>query len=117
MTTTIAAVSGVEEEESGLASGLINTSQQVGGALGLAILSTIATSHTEGLVESGHGLKPALTDGFQIAFLGGAAFAARRHRPDPGPDQEQRQPRPRRNRQTEADAARRIRITDRFSRI
>jgi EmrB/QacA subfamily drug resistance transporter len=76
VTTTIAAVSGVEEEESGLASGLINTSQQVGGALGLAILSTIATSHTEGLVESGHGLKPALTDGFQIAFLGGAAFAA-----------------------------------------
>jgi MFS family permease len=76
VTTTIAAVSGVEEGESGLASGLINTSQQVGGALGLAILSTIATSHTEGLVESGHGLKPALTDGFQIAFLGGAAFAA-----------------------------------------
>jgi EmrB/QacA subfamily drug resistance transporter len=76
VTTTIAAVSGVEEEESGLASGLINTSQQVGGALGLAILSTIATSHSEGLVESGDGLKPALTDGFQIAFLGGAAFAA-----------------------------------------
>jgi len=76
VTTTIAAVSGVEEEESGLASGLINTSQQVGGALGLAILSTIATSHTEGLVESGDGLKPALTDGFQIAFLGGAGFAA-----------------------------------------
>jgi EmrB/QacA subfamily drug resistance transporter len=76
VTTTIAAVSGVEEKESGLASGLINTSQQVGGALGLAILSTLATSHTEGLIESGHGLKPALTDGFQIAFLGGAAFAA-----------------------------------------
>jgi EmrB/QacA subfamily drug resistance transporter len=76
VTTTIAAVSGVEEGESGLASGLINTSQQIGGALGLAILSTIATSHTEGLLESGDGLKPALTDGFQIAFLGGAAFAA-----------------------------------------
>jgi EmrB/QacA subfamily drug resistance transporter len=76
VTTTIAAVSGVEEEESGLASGLINTSQQVGGALGLAILSTFATSHTEGLIESGHGLKPALTEGFRIAFLGGAAFAA-----------------------------------------
>jgi hypothetical protein len=55
---------------------LINTSQQIGGALGLAILSTIATSHTESLVESGNGLKDALTEGFQIAFLGGAAFAA-----------------------------------------
>jgi EmrB/QacA subfamily drug resistance transporter len=76
VTTTIAAVSGVKEEDSGLASGLINTSQQVGGALGLAILSTIATTHTESLVESGHGLKDALTDGFQVAFLGGAAFAA-----------------------------------------
>ncbi len=77
VTTTIAAVSGVEESEAGLASGLINTSQQVGGALGLAVLSTIATSHTKSLLESG-GTSPlgALTDGFQVAFLGGAAIAA-----------------------------------------
>jgi EmrB/QacA subfamily drug resistance transporter len=76
VTTTIAAVSGVGEEESGLASGLINTSQQVGGALGLAVLSSLATTHTKDLLGSGSGLKHALTDGFQIAFLGGAAIAA-----------------------------------------
>jgi len=75
VTTTIAAVSGVKEEESGLASGLINTSQQVGGALGLAVLSSLATSHTKDPLGSGSGLKHALTDGFQAAFLGGAAIA------------------------------------------
>jgi len=77
VTTTIAAVSGVEESEAGLASGLINTSQQVGGALGLAVLSTIATSRALDLTPAGG--QPdaaALTDGFQTAFLGGAAFAA-----------------------------------------
>jgi EmrB/QacA subfamily drug resistance transporter len=77
VTTTIAAVSGVEEKESGLASGLINTSQQIGGALGLAVLSSIATSHTADFLANGEGgVKAGLTDGFQIAFLGGAAIAA-----------------------------------------
>jgi len=76
VTTTIAAVSGVEEDQSGLASGLINTSQQVGGALGLAVLSSVATSRTAHVMASGESsLANGLTEGFQAAFLGGAALA------------------------------------------
>jgi EmrB/QacA subfamily drug resistance transporter len=76
VTTTIAAVSGVNEREQGLASGLINTSQQIGGALGLAVLSTIATTSTHNALVTGSSVPHALTDGFQTAFLGGAAIAA-----------------------------------------
>ncbi len=77
VTTTIAAVSGIREQEQGLASGLINTSQQIGGALGLAVLSTIATSRIHHVMAGG-GVNPqhALTAGFQSAFLGGAVIAA-----------------------------------------
>jgi EmrB/QacA subfamily drug resistance transporter len=77
VTSTIAAVSGVEDREQGLASGLINTSQQIGGALGLAVLSTIATSRTDHVLATGTSTLPnALTEGFQSAFLGGAVIAA-----------------------------------------
>jgi EmrB/QacA subfamily drug resistance transporter len=73
---TIAAVAGTEPGEAGLASGLINTSQQVGGALGLAILATVANSDTKGLLSSGvHNPAVALTKGFDRAFLAGGGFA------------------------------------------
>jgi EmrB/QacA subfamily drug resistance transporter len=65
---SIAALAGVEHHESGLASGLINTSQQVGGALGVAIASTVAFTHMKTLLASGHSQAFSLTSGFALAF-------------------------------------------------
>ena len=66
---TIAGTNGVAPEDSGLASGLLNTTQQVGGSLGLAILSSIATSRTASALHTGSALPAALTHGFQGAFI------------------------------------------------
>jgi len=73
---TISAVTGTRPDEAGLASGLVNTSQQIGGALGLAILASVATSATKGSLAAGE-RNPliALNEGFQEAFLVGAGFA------------------------------------------
>jgi EmrB/QacA subfamily drug resistance transporter len=72
---TVAAVAGVEPHEAGLASGLINTSQQVGGALGLAVLAAVANSRRDSVLETVHSMPTALTEGFQIALTVGAGFA------------------------------------------
>jgi MFS family permease len=65
---SIAALTGVEERQAGLASGLLNTSQQLGGAIGIAIASSVAASHTQTLLHAGHAAPAALTGGFQQAL-------------------------------------------------
>ena len=72
---SIAALAGVTSTEAGLASGLINTSQQIGGALGIAVLATVSTTRTENLLSDGTAKAAALTGGFSIAFWVAAAFA------------------------------------------
>src|SRR4051812_33249321 len=73
---TIAATNGVPASESGLASGLLNTTQQVGGSLGLAILSSVSTSRVTSALNGGSPLPAALTHGFKGAFIAGAVLCA-----------------------------------------
>ncbi len=72
----LAAMSDVEPQDAGLASGLVNTAFMMGGALGLAVLASLAASRSESLTADGSGPFEALTGGYHIAFVVGAAFAA-----------------------------------------
>jgi MFS family permease len=65
---SIAALAGVGPQQAGLASGLINSAQQIGGALGVAIAATVAFTHTKTLLASGHSAAQAATSGFALGF-------------------------------------------------
>jgi MFS family permease len=72
----LAAMSDVAPDQAGLASGVVNTSFMMGGALGLAVLASIAASRSDSLRASGDTALEALTGGYRLAFLVGAIFAA-----------------------------------------
>jgi EmrB/QacA subfamily drug resistance transporter len=74
--TMTLAMSDATKDDSGVVSGLVNTTQQVGGALGLAVLATLATSRTNGLITEGASTAEAMTSGFRLAFGVGAGMVA-----------------------------------------
>jgi len=71
----LAAMSDVEQDQAGLASGVVNTSFMMGGALGLAVLASLAAARTDTLLSAGEDELAALTGGYQLAFLVGALFS------------------------------------------
>ena len=73
--STIAATQNAKEGQAGLASGMVNTSRQVGGGIGLAVLITLATQHSSHLIGSGISVNQSLTDGFRLAFYIAAGLA------------------------------------------
>lgn len=66
------AMAGVPAHDAGLASGITNVSQQLSGAFGLAVLSTVAANHTKSLISDGHSVPASLIGGYQVAFIAGA---------------------------------------------
>ena len=74
--STIAATQGAKQGQAGLASGLVNTSRQIGGGLGIAVLITLATQRTTHLIGGGQAVPQALTEGFRLAYLIGAVLCA-----------------------------------------
>jgi hypothetical protein len=70
------AMSGTQPHDAGLASGLVNTTAQVGGALGLAVLATLSSARSRELLAGGHSTGASLTGGYHLAFWIAAALAA-----------------------------------------
>jgi len=72
----VSAISNARNEDSGITSGLVNTTYQIGSAVGLAILVSLSTSHSDLLIDIGTNMLEALNQGFHLAFIGAAIISA-----------------------------------------
>ena len=72
----VSAISNARNEESGVASGLVNTTYQIGSAVGVAIMVSLSTSHSDLLIDIGTNMIEALNQGFHLAFIGAAIISA-----------------------------------------